>query len=104
MSSELPPSTEPVAPAEPSAPMPAPVPPPTMAPAGDMNDLAARVAALETRFSPNSWVFGTNFLKRAFGMWGHVFVAQLIIGIVLWGIFFACTILFGLSIAGLSNR
>lgn len=73
-------------------------------PSDDMNALAARVAALETRFSPNSWVFGNNFLKRAFGMWGHVFVAQLIIGIVVWAILFACTILFGISIAGLSNR
>lgn len=92
MSSELPSSTEPVVPVVPSM------------PSDDMNALAARVAALETRFSPNSWVFGTSFIKRAFGMWAHVFVAGLIIGLVVWGIAFACTLIFGLSIAGLSNR
>lgn len=70
----------------------------------DENALAARVAALETRFSPNSWIFGTNFIKRAFAMWAHVFVAGLIIGIVAWGVFFVCATIFGLSIAGLSNR
>lgn len=92
MSSELPPSIE------------SGVPPVPAMPADDVNALAARVAALETRFSPNSWVFGTSFIKRAFGMWAHVFVAGAIIGIVVWGIFFVCALLFGFSIAGLTNR
>jgi len=72
--------------------------------ATDVNQLASRVAALETRLPANSWLFGNNFLKRAFAMWGHVFVAGLIIGVVVWIVAFACTLLFGFSVAGLMNR
>ncbi len=40
---------------------------------------------------PNSWLFSENFLKRAFAIWGHYFVANLIIGFpfVILGIFLA---------------
>ena len=39
----------------------------------------------ETVYSPqsetpyNGWLVSNNFLKRAFGVWGHMFVANLII-------------------------
>ncbi len=98
MSSELVPPNEPAI-----------TPPPMMssAPAmsaADENQLGARVAALESRFSTSSWLYGPNFLKRAFALWGHVFVAGLIIGIVVWGIAFVCALVFGFSLAGLANR
>lgn len=70
----------------------------------DTTQLAARIAALESRVPETSWLFGPSFLKRVFAIWGHYFVAQLIIGIVLFVLFFACTLLFGGLIAGLSNR
>lgn len=92
MSSELPPSTEPVMPAV----------SPTSS--DDVNALAARVAALETRFSPNSWVFGTNFLKRAFAIYGHVLVASFLVVIIVSVVVGICSTIFGLSMLGLSNR
>ncbi len=70
----------------------------------EVNQLAARVAALEQRLPANSWLFGDSLLKRAFAVWGHYFIAQLIISIVVLVLFFICTAIFGLSLAGLSNR
>jgi uncharacterized membrane protein YvbJ len=36
---------------------------------------------------PNSAIVSNNFLTRAFAVWGHSFVAQLIISLVLGGIY-----------------
>jgi hypothetical protein len=70
----------------------------------DAGQLEARVTALENRFPATSWLWGPSFLKRALAMWGHVIVIQLIIAIVLWALFFACTILFAGMFAGFSQR
>jgi hypothetical protein len=70
----------------------------------EVNQLAARITALENRLPAESWLFGSSFLKRVFAIWGHYFVAQLIIGIVLGILFLGCTLVFGGLLAGLSNR
>lgn len=41
---------------------------------------------------PNSSILSDNFLARAFSIWGHYFVAQLIIGLVI-GVFYLIIIL-----------
>jgi hypothetical protein len=61
----------------------------------ELNQLSARVNALETRLSPNSWLYSNNFFKRALALWGHVFLIQLIIAVVIWAIVFGCVLLFG---------
>ncbi len=43
--------------------------------------LDARVRALESRL-PNTSIVAPSFMKRAFAVWGHQFVANLIIGII----------------------
>ncbi len=57
----------------------------------DENTIARYVA----RLLPQTNILHPNFLKRAFAVWGHFFVANLIIGIT-FGIIYAClmTILF----------
>jgi hypothetical protein len=66
----------------------------------DLNQLAQRVTALETRFPTSSWLFGTSFLKRAFAIYGYYLVAGFIIGAVVMLIFFACFLLsVGLGLA-----
>jgi hypothetical protein len=66
----------------------------------DLNQLAQRVTALETRFPTSSWLFGTSFLKRAFAIYGYYFIAGLIIGVVIMLIFFACFLMsVGLGLA-----
>lgn len=62
---------------------------------GEVNQLAARVSALEARLSPNSWLYSSNFFKRAFALWGHVIAIQLIIAVVIWAVVFGCVVLFG---------
>ena len=42
-----------------------------------------------SRLLPQTNLFSPNFFKRAFAVWGHFFVANLMIGIV-FGIFYAC--------------
>jgi hypothetical protein len=48
------------------------------------------------RYLPQTNLFSPSFLKRAFAVWGHFFVANLIIGITV-GIAYACLmmVLFG---------
>lgn len=70
----------------------------------DPNQLAARVAALEQRLPENSWLFGNSFLKRVFAIWGHYIIAQLIIALVVGGLFLMCFLVFGGLLAGLSRR
>ena len=56
--------------------------------------LENKVAALEMRI-PNTALLNGNFLKRAFVVWGHYFVANLIIGAG----FFFCFMMFWLFLA-----
>ena len=86
-------------PVTPEEPAPAPIPSST-----EVNQVAARVAALEQRLSANSWLYGDSLLKRSFAIWGHYFVAQFIISIILFILVFACTALGVFSLSGLINR
>lgn len=70
----------------------------------DVNQLAARVAALEARFPPGSWVYSSNFFKRALALWGHVIAIQFVIAIIIWAVVFGCALLFGGFAAFLANR
>ncbi len=36
---------------------------------------------------PNSSIFSHNFLTRAFAIWGHYFVAQLMIGLIVLAVY-----------------
>jgi hypothetical protein len=36
---------------------------------------------------PNSSIFSDNFLTRAFAIWGHYFVAQLMIGVIILAVY-----------------
>jgi hypothetical protein len=51
-----------------------------------------RIAALESRI-PNSAIISPRFLSRAFTVWGHVFVAQLIIVVPIYCVILAITML-----------
>ncbi len=86
-----------------SSPLPAssepPAQPPMMAPQADVNELSARVSALEARFPTSSWLFGPGFLKRAFAIWGHWFIIQIVLGIIIWVLVFGCALVFGLSLS-----
>ena len=44
------------------------------------------------RILPNTNLLSPNFLKRSFAVWGHFFVANLIIGIII-GIGYVCLML-----------
>jgi len=54
------------------------------------------IRRLISRILPTTNLFNPNFLKRAFAVWGHFFVANLIIGII-FGITYTCLmmVLFG---------
>lgn len=43
---------------------------------------------------PNTQIISPDFLRRAFAIWGHYFVAQLIIGLIIYGLILL-TIVFG---------
>jgi hypothetical protein len=43
---------------------------------------------------PNSSILSDNFLTRAFSIWGHYFIAQLIIGLVLGVIYLLIILVF----------
>lgn len=47
------------------------------------------IAKYVARYIPQTNLINRNFLKRAFTVWGHFFVANLIIGITV-GIAYAC--------------
>jgi hypothetical protein len=42
---------------------------------------------------PSSGLFSRNFIKRAFTVWGHYFVAQLMIGLLFGALYFGIFIL-----------
>lgn len=70
----------------------------------EVNRLAARVTELETRLSPNSWLYSSNFFKRALALWGHVIAIQLVIAVIIWAVVFGCALLFGGLAATLGSR
>lgn len=47
----------------------------------------------------HSWLYSDSFLKRAFAIWGHYFVANLIIGGVALAVAFIVAAALGLSLA-----
>jgi len=68
--------------------------------------LEARLARVEARIStdrvPKTMILDDNFLKRAFAIWGHYFVANLIIGLAL--LFLVGTFLVMLLALGVFSR
>jgi hypothetical protein len=55
-----------------------------------------RIAVLESRI-PNSSIISPKFLSRAFTVWGHMIVAQLIVTIPIYCIIFGLGLLMGSS-------
>jgi hypothetical protein len=49
---------------------------------------------------PNTGILSQNFLQRAFSVWGHYFVAQLIIGCILGIVYLIITVLILAKIGG----
>lgn len=47
----------------------------------------------------HSWLYSDSFLKRAFAIWGHYMVANLIIGAAAFAVAFIVAAVFGLSLA-----
>jgi len=47
----------------------------------------------------HSWLYSDSFLKRAFAIWGHYMVANLIIGACLFAVMMVLAIAFGLNLA-----
>ena len=52
----------------------------------------------------HSWLYSDSFLKRAFAIWGHYMVANLIIGGCLLVLFFFMALAFGLNLADDARR
>lgn len=50
-----------------------------------------------------SWLYSDSFLKRAFAIWGHYVVANLIIGAAAFAVAFVVAAAFGLSLSNLSS-
>jgi hypothetical protein len=55
-------------------------------------------ARLNMRHLPDTWLLSDNFLKRAFGVYGHYLVAGLIIAAIV----FTCSLLVFLAGGGIS--
>jgi hypothetical protein len=47
----------------------------------------------------HSWLYSDSFLKRAFAIWGHYMVANLIIGACVLAVVAILSLVFGLGIA-----
>jgi hypothetical protein len=56
--------------------------------------LEGRIASLESRL-PNTKVVSPRFMQRAWAIWGHMFVAQLIIGLIVGAISTVIAVLIG---------
>lgn len=72
-----------------------------MAPRNDPEYIAyleQRVTSLEARL-PQTKLVSPNFLSRAFAVWGHYFVAQLIIGLVVFVVMLILSFVLGLGMA-----
>lgn len=55
--------------------------------------LEARIRALEARL-PNTSVVAPSFMKRAFAIWGHAFVANFVISLIAGIIGFVLSLVF----------
>ena len=71
----------------------------------DIANLVARVQQLEAQAMvkqntnvPNIKLLSPNFLSRAFAVWGHFFVANLLIGIAVYCFFVILGLIMGNSI------
>ncbi len=51
----------------------------------------------------NSWLYSDSFLRRAFAIWGHYFVANLIIGACVAVIAFIVAITFGMTFSSMTS-
>ncbi len=69
-----------------------------------IQSLENRVIKLEERLNqidvsrsvlPNTAIIDNSFIKRAFAIWGHYFVAQLIIAIPIYCVVFGFALLLG---------
>ena len=54
------------------------------------------IVRVVSRYIPKTDLFSTGFLKRAFAVWGHFFVANLIIGTIGGAIYF-CIVMVGVA-------
>ncbi|MRS13218.1 MAG: hypothetical protein EG823_09180 [Actinobacteria bacterium] len=66
--------------------------------------LEQRIRALEARAQtaiPNTKVVAQSFFTRAFAIWGHYFVAQFIIGLIVGAIMTVVSLIFAGSMAAL---
>jgi hypothetical protein len=73
---------------------------PQAPPAVDVySSLEQRVRSLEMRL-PNTKLLANGFLSRAFAVWGHMFVAQLLIGLIVGVIVTIIAIIFGGAVLG----
>lgn len=63
------------------------------------------IARVMAGYLPQTNIFSRSFLRRAFAIWGHFFVANLLIGIVV-GIIYGCLMmaLFGSMFGSLIQR
>ncbi len=52
----------------------------------------------------HSWLYSDSFLKRAFAIWGHYFVANLIIAAIAFSIAFLVAVTFGLNLAQIAPQ
>jgi hypothetical protein len=64
--------------------------------------LEGRVASLEARL-PQTKLLAASFMSRAFAVWGHYFVANLIIGVIAFAVTLVLVIVFGLSLASITD-
>jgi hypothetical protein len=62
--------------------------------------LEARVRQLEMRL-PNTSLVAAGFMRRAFAVWGHMFVASFIIGLVMSVVSFVLSLVFGAGMLSL---
>ena len=80
------------------------------APAAVRNDpqyvayLEQRIAALEARL-PDTKLLSAKFMTRAWAIWGHYFVAQLVLTVIIWAVLFVVflllSLIFGAGVAGI---
>ena len=52
----------------------------------------------------HSWLYSDSFLKRAFAIWGHYMVANLIIGGCILAFFLLIGLVFGLNLMTVSTQ
>ena len=67
--------------------------------AGYVVALEQRVRTLEARVAGNG-LLAPTFMKRAWAVWGHNFVASLVLGLIVWAITFVVALLISLVAGG----